>query len=70
MLVLTRKMGETIIIDNNGKQIEIVVLENRKGQVRLGISAPRDIEVHRYEIWEKLQAQKNKVESLTQNDNN
>jgi len=51
MLVLTRKRGEAIAI---GENIEVKVLAVRGGQVRLGISAPREIPVHRSE---RLQAQ-------------
>ena len=52
MLVLTRKVHQSIII---GDDIEIVVLEVRGEQVRLGINAPRNIAVHRQEIYEQIQ---------------
>lgn len=52
MLVLTRKVNQSIII---GGDIEIVVLEVRGEQVRLGIKAPRDVAVHRQEIFEQIQ---------------
>lgn len=51
MLVLTRKREQSIII---GEGIEIVVLEIRGEQVRLGIKAPRDVAVHRKEIYEQI----------------
>lgn len=54
MLVLSRKKGESVVIADN---IVIRVLEIRPGgQVQIGIEAPRDIPVHRMEVWEQLQA--------------
>jgi carbon storage regulator len=52
MLVLTRKLHQSIVI---GDQIEVVVLEVRGEQVRLGIKAPKDVTVHRKEIYEQIQ---------------
>lgn len=57
MLVLTRTENESVII---GDDIEIVVTEIRGKKVRLGINAPRNITVHRKEIYEAIQAQKNR----------
>jgi carbon storage regulator len=54
MLVLTRKLGETIRI---GDQIKVTVLEVRAGQVKLGIDAPADIKVHREEVYTRIQAE-------------
>ncbi|MFN8220873.1 MAG: carbon storage regulator CsrA [Fimbriimonadales bacterium] len=51
MLVLTRKVHQSIIISDN---IEVVVLEVRGEQVRLGIRAPKDVTVHRKEIYEQI----------------
>ena len=51
MLVLTRKLNERIIIGND---ISIMVVEIRGDQVRLGITAPRNIEVHRLEVAEQI----------------
>lgn len=51
MLVLTRKLGQSIVIND---EIEIVVLEVRGEQVRLGIKAPRNVPVHRKEIFEQI----------------
>lgn len=51
MLVLTRKKNQSIMI---GDDIEIVVLEIRGEQVRLGIKAPKDITVHRQEIYAQI----------------
>ncbi|HRI44122.1 MAG TPA: carbon storage regulator CsrA [Fimbriimonadaceae bacterium] len=52
MLVLTRKVNQSIII---GDDVEVVVLEVRGEQVRLGIRAPKDVTVHRKEIYEQIQ---------------
>jgi len=51
MLVLTRKVNQSIVI---GEDVEVVVLEVRGEQVRLGIRAPRDVVVHRKEIYEQI----------------
>jgi carbon storage regulator len=52
MLVLSRKKNESIVIDD---QIVITVVEIRGDKVRLGIQAPRDVPVHRSEVYELLQ---------------
>ena len=51
MLVLTRRPGESIIV---GKDIVITVIEIKGGQVRIGIDAPREVQVHREEIYEQV----------------
>lgn len=51
MLVLTRKVNQSIII---GDDVEIVVLEVRGEQVRIGIKAPKNVGVHRKEIYEQI----------------
>ncbi len=53
MLVLSRKVGERILI---GGDVEIVVVEVRGGYVRLGIEAPRTVPVHRKELRERMDA--------------
>ena len=50
MLVLTRQLNKSIVI---GDGIEITVIEIRGVQVRLGVSAPKDVPVHRKEIWQE-----------------
>ncbi len=52
MLVLTRKIDEKIIIDG---KIKITVLEVENGQVQLGIEAPEDVEIHREEVYKKIE---------------
>ncbi|MCK2123882.1 carbon storage regulator CsrA [Pseudomonas sp. PNPG3] len=51
MLILTRKVGETIVINDT---IRVTVLRVKGGQVRLGIEAPKDVSVHRQEIQERI----------------
>ena len=51
MLVLSRKVGEIITV---GNLITITVVSNDRGIVRLGIDAPRDIPVHRKEVYDKI----------------
>lgn len=52
MLVLARKLNESIII---GEDVEIMVVEIKGDQVKLGIKAPRDVKVYRGEIFEAIQ---------------
>jgi carbon storage regulator len=52
MLVLTRRAGESIIIDD---QIELKVLKIRGSQVHVGIEAPKHASVHRKEVWLRIQ---------------
>ncbi|RZO22178.1 MAG: carbon storage regulator [Candidatus Thioglobus sp.] len=60
MLILTRKVGETLTIGDN---IEVTVLEVRGGQVRIGVSAPRDVVVNRKEILNRLNPESEKTDS-------
>ncbi|NNN11597.1 MAG: carbon storage regulator CsrA [Acidimicrobiaceae bacterium] len=52
MLVLTRRANQSIVI---GKDIVITILDVHRDQVRIGISAPREVDVHRQEVFEALQ---------------
>ena len=52
MLALTRKKGESIVITNN---IEISVLEIRGDQIKIGISAPKDVPIYRKEVYLQIQ---------------
>ena len=54
MLVLTRKLGESIAIDDH---IKIVVVQIKGKQVRLGIKAPKETKIHREEVYAAIQAQ-------------
>ena len=53
MLILTRKIGESLIL---GDDVEITVLSVRGNQVKLGVNAPKEIAVHRQEIYERIKA--------------
>jgi len=55
MLILSRRIGEKILI---GDDVAVTVLAVRGNQVRLGIDAPSNVEVHREEIYERIQAEK------------
>lgn len=59
MLVLSRKIGTSIMI---GDDIEITVVGITGGQVKFGINAPKEIPVHRDEIYERIQNQKKQAE--------
>ena len=61
MLVLTRRLNQSIKI---GDDIEITVIEVRGDQVRLGVAAPRDVAVHRKEIYLQIQ-QENKASAAS-----
>ncbi len=57
MLILTRRVGESIII---GDDVSVMVLGVKGNQVRFGITAPQDISVHREEIYERIRQEKNR----------
>jgi carbon storage regulator len=55
MLILTRRTGETLMV---GDEVTVSVLGVNGNQVRIGINAPRDVAVHREEIYEKIRQEK------------
>jgi carbon storage regulator len=58
MLILSRRVGETIMI---GDDVRIEVLKSKGKQVRIGITAPADLRVHRGEIYESIQRERPKA---------
>jgi carbon storage regulator len=67
MLILTRKMNQSIVVGDGDNKVTITVLGVQGGQVRLGIDAPRNISVHREEIYDRIKetnADKDRVEEL------
>ncbi len=61
MLILTRRVGETLII---GDDVTITVLGVKGHQVRCGINAPKNVSVHREEIYQRIQQEKNKAQQV------
>lgn len=55
MLVLTRRVGENLVINDD---IVVKILGVQGNQVRIGIDAPKEVSVHREEIWERIQQEK------------
>lgn len=58
MLILTRRVGESLII---GDDVVVNVLGVKGNQVRIGVDAPKDVSVHREEIYDRIQADKAKA---------
>jgi len=59
MLILTRRVGETVVIGDN---VTVTVLGVKGNQVRLGVNAPREVAVHREEIFERIKREQGQSE--------
>jgi len=64
MLILTRRISEALVI---GDDITVTVLDIKGHQVRFGVNAPKKVPVHREEIYQRLQQEKNQSERSTEN---
>ncbi len=62
MLILTRRIGETIMI---GDDVSVTVLGVKGNQLRLGVAAPRDVAVHREEIYQRIQSEQTSAEKAS-----
>ena len=60
MLILTRRVGETLMI---GDEVTVTVLGVKGNQVRIGVNAPKDVSVHREEIYERIKKEQSESNS-------
>lgn len=64
MLILTRRVGETFVI---GDDITITICSIRNSQARIGIQAPRDVSIHRKEVYDRINNQEHQEKHHTNN---
>ncbi len=60
MLILTRRMGEALMV---GDDVTVTILDVKGNQVRIGIDAPKDVAVHREEIYQRIQHERHPARS-------
>ena len=60
MLILTRRVGETVMI---GNEVTVTIVGVKGSQIRIGINAPKDVTVHREEIYERIRREQHSVRS-------
>ncbi|MCX8573780.1 MULTISPECIES: carbon storage regulator CsrA [unclassified Gilliamella] len=63
MLILTRRVGETLII---GDDVVITILGVKGNQVRIGINAPKEVSIHREEIYNRIHQAQNKADEVSE----